>query len=124
METTLDIISGPDYQRDEDGWEHHAYIVRLARGDNTMEVPWRQGLGITDDPTVEAVMESLASDAATLDNAQDFEEWASELGYDPDSRKAEKIYNAVVEQTDALKSLLGDDFDSVVYPESAASVEP
>ena len=123
MYPVLDIIEGPDYRRDDEGWQHHAYVVRLTWGDQTMDVPWRQGLGITDDPTAEAVLEALASDAATLDNAQTFEDWAEELGYDTDSRKAEAIYNQVVEQTDKLRDFLGNDFDRIVYQESALDSE-
>jgi hypothetical protein len=113
----LIIIEGPDYRIDDDGWEHNAYSVRLSCGDESMLIPWRQGLGITDDPETTSVLEALLSDAATIENAQSFEDWAAELGYDTDNRKAESIYEAAARQTEELKSLLGKDYDSAVFPQ-------
>ena len=115
---TIEIIDGPDYRRDEQGWEHHAYTLRVYYGDRYMDTPWKQGLGITDDPDIESVLESLASDAAGYVNAQDFEDWASEYGYDTDSRKAFALYEEVGRQTDNLRGMLAEDFDAIVFPES------
>jgi hypothetical protein len=56
---TLEILEGPDYQRDEDGWENNAYTVRLRCGGRFMDTEWHQGLGITDDPTAESVLENM-----------------------------------------------------------------
>jgi len=60
-------------------------------------------------PELADVLDCLASDAAGFDNAQDFEDWASEYGYSEDSRKAEAIYNTIDRQADELKQFLGDD---------------
>lgn len=60
-------------------------------------------------PDLATVLDCLASDCATYDNARSFEEWASELGFDPDSRKAEKIYRACGDTYRALETLLGRD---------------
>jgi len=58
-------------------------------------------------PTLgEDVLYCLAMDA-DVENQGSFEEWASNYGYDEDSRKAEKIYRACKEQTDDLKRVLG-----------------
>ncbi len=42
------------------------------------------------------VLHSLVLDAATID-CRDFEEWASEFGYDTDSRRAEATYRACLD---------------------------
>lgn len=82
-----------------------------------MTVFFSQGPAHTDPPTGEDVLDCLASDASTYDNAQGFEDWANEYGYDTDSRKAEKIFKAVEKQsiklaqflpTDAYQNLLWD----------------
>jgi len=52
------------------------------------------------------ILYCLAMDA-DVENQGSFEEWASNYGYDEDSRKAEKIYRACKEQTDDLKRVLG-----------------
>lgn len=56
-------------------------------------------------PTAEEILDSLASDVSSID--QPFEEWASEYGYDTDSRKAEKTYEACRTEYYNLRKLLG-----------------
>src|SRR5262249_20748491 len=122
---TLEIVDGPEYSVEIDGdhaLNHNAYKVRLRYQGRSMTVPWKQGLGITDDPDVERVMESLLSDAATVENARSVEDWGEELGYDTDSRKAEKIFRAVESQTNRLSNLLGDEYMARVFPEESATV--
>lgn len=58
-------------------------------------------------PTLEEVLDCLASDAAGYENAPLFEDWAGEYGYDTDSRKAEKTFRTVQEQAARLKKFLG-----------------
>ncbi len=119
---TLEIVEGPNEARDDSGWDHYAYVVMLRRGDtlgedgDTMTVPWKQGLGLTSDPEAHEVLESLLSDAATVENVETFEDWANELGYDPDSRSAEAIYREVETQAAKLRAFLGDDYDGAVFP--------
>ena len=57
-------------------------------------------------PNVDEVLDCLASDAQGID--QEFEDWASDLGYDPDSRKAEKVYKNIQRESEKLKNLLGE----------------
>lgn len=59
-------------------------------------------------PKVEEVLCSLLLDSIALDNT--FEEWCSELGYDTDSRKAEKTFNESNSLGKKLKKLLGEDY--------------
>lgn len=59
-------------------------------------------------PDVCDVLYSLASDADAIDCAT-FEEWASNYGYDTDSRKAEGIYRACLEIALKLRAGLGED---------------
>lgn len=113
---TLDIIEGPDHQRDDHGWEHNAYVLRLTMDGQSIDSPWRQGLGITDDPTAEALLDAMASDSASVDNAQSFEDWADELGFDTDSRKAEATYRECEAQRAKLAQWLGAAlYDGLLY---------
>lgn len=59
-------------------------------------------------PDLPDVLYSLSSDAGVID-AGGFEEWASEFGYDTDSRKAEAIYRACLETALKMRAALGDD---------------
>lgn len=58
-------------------------------------------------PAIEDVLYSLVSDADVL-NSSSFEDWANELGYDPDSRKAESIYRACLEIALKLRNGIGE----------------
>lgn len=60
-------------------------------------------------PTLADIIDSLAVDAQTTENVKTFEEWARELGYDTDSRKAEAIYNRVCYLAVAFQNLLGNE---------------
>jgi hypothetical protein len=53
------------------------------------------------------VVASLASDSNVLDYAT-YEDWGSELGFDPDSRKGEAIYRQCLTLALRLRAALGD----------------
>jgi hypothetical protein len=94
------------------------YRVTLRYGRRQMTVPWSQGPAITHDPDAADVLDALASDATGFEQARDFEDWASEYGYDPDSRKAERTYKAIERQTRQLKQFLDDkseDYETLLY---------
>jgi hypothetical protein len=103
-------VSTGKRERDADGWYHDAYRVTLIHKGQTMRVPFRMGTGHNGSPpSLADVVDALVLDASTVRDADGFEEWARDLGYDPDSRKAEQTYRACVRQTDALTRLLGED---------------
>lgn len=60
-------------------------------------------------PTVEQVLDCLASDASGYENAGNFDDWCSEYGYDADSRKAERTYNLIAEESKKLRQFLGNE---------------
>lgn len=78
-----------------------------------MTVYFSMGAAHTGEPTLAQVLECLASDASTYENANGFEEWARDLGYDEDSRKAEGIWKAVQRGSKRLQDVLG----NVAYQE-------
>lgn len=116
---TMKITSGPDYQRDADGWEHNAYRITLRRKaeGRTIRTPWRAGLGITGAPTVAEVLDSLVSDAATFEQSAGFEDFAADMGYDSDSRKAFAIWHKLEKLYPRVVAFLGDseDFRVLAY---------
>lgn len=59
-------------------------------------------------PDIGGVLYSLASDADVIDHAT-FEDWASEYGFDADSRAHEKMYRACLEIALKLRAGLGED---------------
>ena len=68
-----------------------------------------QGEAHKKSPTLAEVLDCLASDAAGVENAKDFEDFANEYGYDTDSRKAESVYDTCVKLAQDLKEFLGPD---------------
>jgi len=60
-------------------------------------------------PELEDILDCLASDCAAVENARGFEEFASEFGYDVDSRRAKRTYDTCMKQSTELFDLLGRD---------------
>lgn len=60
-------------------------------------------------PRTEEVLNCLASDAAGVENAQSFEDWCAEYGYDTDSRKAERTFKACKSVARRLQAFMADD---------------
>lgn len=81
-----------------------------------LTVYFSQGNAHKKPPTLAEVLDCLASDASGVDNARSFEDWASEYGYDTDSRKAERTYHICEKQAQDLKALLGQDaYDQLLH---------
>lgn len=101
-----------DESRDMDHWR-----CVLRRGKKTMVVYFSKGYGYKGAaPKVDEVLDCLASDAAGFENAQSFEDWCSEYGYDTDSRKAERAYKAVERQASRLAKVLSvEDYDALLW---------
>lgn len=72
-----------------------------------LDEAWKEGTA-PDEPTTEDVLSCLAMDAQTADNSRSFEDWAEELGLDPDSRSAERTYIAVCKHASDLAKLVGE----------------
>lgn len=81
--------------------------VRLRCGRSSMTLVFSQGYGHHGNaPMLRDVLDCLASDASVEDRT--FDDWCDDLGFDVDSRKAERTYQATVKQTAKLRRLLGD----------------
>jgi hypothetical protein len=91
------------------------WLVRIEYDGRTMDVPYSMGPAHSGEPDLLDVLDALASDASSYDNAGSFEDWADEYGYDTDSRKAERTYRAVESQTRHLRHLLGGQYDAIVW---------
>ncbi len=57
-------------------------------------------------PTLQEVLHSLTEDTLVM-HYLTYEEWAADFGYDPDSRKGEKVYEECRTQASKLSDVLG-----------------
>lgn len=105
------ITATVEYAGPLPAWEgpHNAYRVTLRHQGRRYTVPFATGTGWTRDPDAADVLECLRSDALSVDGAADFETWASDLGYDTDSRKAHAAYRACLRIEHRLRRFLGED---------------
>lgn len=95
--------------QDMDHWK--CKFVGRNLGMTRMTVYFSKGYGHKGaEPEISEVLDCLASDAAGFSNAPSFEDWASEYGYDTDSRKAEKTFKAVLKASACLEQFLGHDY--------------
>lgn len=100
--------SCPDWQ-----YAYH-YKVTLKGFRRQLTVYFSMGYGHSREPEAVDVLECLALDASGVENAS-FEEWASEYGYDTDSRKAERTFKLYERQAAQLRRFLGDHFETLVF---------
>ena len=100
-----------------EGWTPgtHPYKCRMRFQGRAITVPFYCGPAITREPSAADVLYCLCSD--TRAGEQDFGEFCSELGYDQDSRKAERIWKACVRTAPKVRRFLGDNFDAVANAE-------
>ena len=63
-----------------------------------------------DEPILADVMSSLVMDAQSVTDGQTFEDFADDMGYDTDSREAERVYNGCLDEYFGLIRL-GADLD-------------
>lgn len=92
-------------------WQAYHYKVTLKCRSRQFTLFFSQGIGHTSEPDPYSILCCLVSDAWSVKNARSFEEWARDLGYDPDSRKAEKIFKACEKQTEKVERFFGDLYD-------------
>jgi hypothetical protein len=99
---------------DDDGrdWEHDAWscTFRKSGEQGSVTFPYRAGIGHEGrTPKAADVMGDLLLDAESYDDADGFEDWARDFGYDTDSRRAERMYLACGETSRRLRNYLGAD---------------
>ncbi len=69
-------------------------------------IHFSMGSGLREGPTAVDLLTCLASDVRSVCEGESLEDWASETGYDTDSRKAERTYNATRAQEVELRDWL------------------
>ncbi len=94
---------------DADSWGHTEWEVTIRRvwfgqAPRSARFEWRTGLGYEGEPDPAEVLARVCDEFhGTIDRT--FEEWADDYGYDQDSRRAEKIFNACKEGEHKLAGL-------------------
>ena len=107
IRATVEWADSNPHMPDSKNMNHFKVILRHAG--RQMTLLFSQGYGISGEPTAADVLNCLASDSSSVENARSFEDWAADLGYDTDSRKAEKIFKACEIQATKIKKFLGED---------------
>ena len=97
--------------------ETNPYECALVRGEFRHEFPFFTGAAWDRAPNAADILPCLMADAQGFEQAEGFEQWAAEYGYDPDSRKAFAIYEEVRESLPSLQDVLGDDWDELIEME-------
>ena len=102
----------------ESGTMDH-WRVTLRHAGRTYTLTFSRGLGFNGaPPSVGEVLGCFAADSVYSDTT--FEEWCADLGFDSDSRKAERTYKAVVDQTERARRLLGEHVWAALMCEAAS----
>jgi hypothetical protein len=95
--------SGSEWQADASHWR-----VNIRRNGESFDIEYSQGSafqGATPNDT--DVFNSLLLDTSEIDGT-DFEEWCGNYGYDTDSRRAERMFNACKKTYENMRRLFSD----------------
>jgi hypothetical protein len=113
-------IDGDDAKDRQWNAEARHWVVTLRRAAQPLPlaVLYSQGKAHTKPPTCADVLDSLASDSTWADAS--FEEWCSDLGYDRDSRRAERTYRTCQRAARNLRLFLG---SAAAYRELTQDIE-
>jgi hypothetical protein len=96
-------------EKTQDNWLSREWKVTLRLKGRQLTTAYFTGMGINE-PDAASVIYSLCSDARVIEYS--FEEFCSEFGYDSDSRKAERTYNACVKMAPKVRKFLGEHFEA------------
>lgn len=120
------VSSNPNREnqtKEDTAWDREAshWKCFFSRGltGRTFVTHFSMGSGLKGEPEAGDVLDCIASDCRGLEQDatgafRPFEQWASEYGYDPDSRAAERTYHIIIEQSARLVLFLGRDLYNVL----------
>lgn len=106
----FDFEFGGNHEAAKDEWQRNAngYRVSFQYDRRRVSFDFWQGSGISHDPECSGVMECLISDARM--GAETFHDFCADLGYDEDSRNAERTWKACQQIGNQLVRLFGADY--------------
>ncbi len=98
---------------DDSGWEHDLWKVTLRLEGRQYTTKFRTGTGWRGKPAPNAadVVSCLAMSARLGESS--FEDYCADLGYDSDSIKAKKVWQACKRTAPRMRRLLGAHFETV-----------
>lgn len=109
--STEQVDSNPHMEDSDWRMDHWKCIFRMGRKRFTLYFSMGSGHQGAE-PTAAEVLECLRSDSTG--DFSSFDNWASDYGYDTDSRRALKTYQATKRQTAKLRQFLGAEFDNLL----------
>jgi hypothetical protein len=113
---TLDVKHGLTNHRGSlDEWQQDSskYTVTVKYDRKQMTIPFFMGSALNHEPTADDVMPCLLMDYSLVNNTNGFEDFCDELGYDSDSRKAEKSYKDTQKIAKSVERVFGEDIEEL-----------
>ncbi len=114
---TAEASDGPvpaDYMSGSSAW-----TVTLTMGDRSMVIPFYTGPAVDMGDLLPLAVDAVVSDAASVENASGFDDWASEYSADLDTpegrRSARETWRALLAQREAVRTFLGDHYDAYLW---------
>ena len=103
--TSLWADSNPNMDDMPDGSSH--WKCKLRHQNRQITTYYSMGPAYSHNPKVDDVLDCLSRDSNSIANETTFEEWCGDLGYDLDSRRAERGFKACEKQAQKLEHFLG-----------------
>lgn len=96
------------------------WLCTFRAGEGVMQVHFSMGPAHSREPEIGEVLDCLASDASSIENAPDWLDWAEEMGFGEDGasgmRKARDTFQAIERQSADLRALVGGEaFETLLW---------
>ena len=106
--TARRVENNPNMAPDRYITRHFRCTFTSTKTRGRMAVSFSQGSLHTADPTAADVLDCLANEASSAEQAEDFADFCAEFDYDTDSREAERTFRACRSVAKRLRRFLGD----------------
>lgn len=103
---TLSVVGQPEYKKyfTTDTEKRYVFKMKLKRNGKSYTFNFGQSInGGSNEPTMYDILACIEKNGYAS-----FEDFCSELGYDSDSKSAEKIFKSVEKEHAAVQNLFGD----------------
>lgn len=101
VDTNPNMLADIEWMRDASHWR-----CVLRCGGRQFTVPFSQGSAHTREPTAEDVLDTLASDASSVENSSGYHDWRDEFGAE-DTPEMRRTYDLIKRHSAGLERLLG-----------------
>lgn len=99
----------------EQRMNHYKVTLRNRSNRRQFTLYFSMGLGLSGKPEVADILDCVAMDSVSVENARNFSEWTSEFGYSEDDSQAKRTYEVCQRQAEKLRKFIGKGYSNLLF---------